>query len=259
MNPAIVYEVPTWLSGSAIVLGIAFGSVLLQFVVHGFLPLSFRVRHHDSVAAIFSIIGVTYAVLLAFVAMLTWEGFNKARAATFAEAGAVLELHRLTGAMSSSAAASLRDGLDAYVHDVVEREFPAQAKGSIDVSGEQRLQALHVALRAPAASGDEAARAQFLTDLARLGDARQERLLATQATVPAIVWAVLLAGGGLMVTFSALLGASSSGLHLYMTAALGASGALVIVLIVALDNPFRSDFGISATAFSMQPSLMRPE
>jgi hypothetical protein len=44
--------------------------------------------------AIFSIIGVTYAVLLAFVAMLAWDGFNKAKAASHLEAVLVRSLAR---------------------------------------------------------------------------------------------------------------------------------------------------------------------
>lgn len=257
MNPTVVYDVPTWLSGLGIVLVITFFSLLLQALVHGFLPVGFRTRHNKSVAAIFAIIGVTYAVLLAFVAMLTWEGFNKARAATFAEAGAVLELQRLTATMPSDLAATLRNQLGLYVRDVVEREFPAQRAGLLDVSGEAQLQDLHATMQAPVTPDMQATRAQFLTELGDLGAARQERLLATQATVPGIVWAVLMAGGAVMVMFSALLGVGSNALHLCMTAALAMSGALVIVLIVALDNPFRSSFGISADAFRMQPALMR--
>ncbi|WP_457832987.1 bestrophin-like domain, partial [Staphylococcus aureus] len=75
--------------------------------------------------AIFSLIGVTYAMLLAFVAMLTWEGFNHARAATFEEAGAVAELRRLATGLPPSVAEPLRVGLDDYVDAVVRIEWPA--------------------------------------------------------------------------------------------------------------------------------------
>jgi hypothetical protein len=57
-------------------------------ILRRFTGVTFRERHNSGVTAIFSIIGVTCAVLLAFVAMLTGEGFNRARAAAFEEAGA---------------------------------------------------------------------------------------------------------------------------------------------------------------------------
>jgi hypothetical protein len=42
-----------------------FGVVLLELCARRLLPIELRQRHNDVAAAIFSIIGVTYAVLLA--------------------------------------------------------------------------------------------------------------------------------------------------------------------------------------------------
>jgi Protein of unknown function (DUF4239) len=260
VRPSIVYDYPTWLSGVAIVALTVLAGMAGQAVLHGFTPVTFREQHNSTVAAIFSIIGVTYAVLLAFVAMLTWEGFNHARAATFEEAGSVAELRRLADGLPQSVADLLRASLDDYVNTVVGVEWPAQTRGMVDVSGERALQALHTVagqLR-PDGNGEANVQAQFLAQLAALSVARQGRLLAARPTVPGVVWGVILAGGALLVVFSALLGARSYVLHLLMTGALCASGALVIVLIVSLDSPFRSDFRIDPGAFSMQSSIVRP-
>ncbi len=259
MRADVVYDFPTWLYGLAIVMLAMLGSVIVQVVLHRFTSVAFREQHATAVTAIFSIIGVTYAVLLAFVAMLTWEGFNRARAATFAEAGAVAELHRLTDGMPPPMASTLDAALDAYVRTVVDVEWPAQARGDQDSSGERWLHALHAAIGAdrPPSAGEANVQAQFIAQLGLLSAARQGRLLAVQATVPAVVWVVVLVGGALLIVFSSLLGAASYTLHMLMTAALSASGALVIVLIVSLDSPFRSDFRISPDAFSMQ-SMVPP-
>ncbi len=257
MHIEMVYNYPTWLYGLAIVLLAVLAGTVMQVVLHSFTSVAFREQHNGAVTAIFSIIGVTYAVLLAFVAMLTWEGFNKARAATFDEAGAVAELGRLTADISNPTADALRAALDAYVRTVVDVEWPAQSRGHQDLSGERWLRALHEAIGAdrPASMGEANVQARFLDQLGSLSAARQGRLLSVQATVPAVVWVVVLAGGALMVTFSSLLGVRSYVLHLLMTAALSASGALVLVLIVSLDNPFRSDFSISPSAFTMQSAV----
>jgi hypothetical protein len=55
----------------------ALGAVFLELATRQFLSLEFRRRHNDVAAAIFSVIGVTFAVLLAFVAMLAWEHFKQ--------------------------------------------------------------------------------------------------------------------------------------------------------------------------------------
>jgi hypothetical protein len=76
----------------------ALGAVILDLAAYRFLSVEFRRRHNDAAAAIFSVIGVTFAVLLAFVAMLAWEHFNKAKAASYAEAASVLDVTMLRSA-----------------------------------------------------------------------------------------------------------------------------------------------------------------
>ncbi len=254
MSAEVVYDYPTWLSGLAIVGLIVLAGMILQAVLHAMLPVAFRTQHNVSVTAIFSIIGVTYAVLLAFVAMLTWEGFNKARAATFDEAGAVAELRRLSLALPSG------DGR--YAAGIAERVRQNSGRGGMAGANARPRQRGCGTLAGRSASPDRRVPARHpggnrgprtvSRGAGNLSDARQGRLLAVEPIVPPLVWAVLLVGGGLLVLFSSLLGARSYALHLLMTAALSASGAMVIVLIVSLDNPFRSDFRISPDAFRMQ-------
>src|SRR5579875_926752 len=108
MNPDMVYDYPIWLVGALLIAGTVCGAVILELVVRRCLPADVRRRHNDVAAAIFSIIGVTYAVLLAFVAMLAWEGFNTAKAASYAEASAVHDVYDATVGFADPAAAGLR-------------------------------------------------------------------------------------------------------------------------------------------------------
>ena len=45
---------------------------------------------------------MTFAVLLAFVAMLAWEHFNKAKAASYAEAAFVLDVYNVSVGFAES-------------------------------------------------------------------------------------------------------------------------------------------------------------
>ena len=83
MQPGMVYQYPLW--GVALLLvGLsALGAMLVDLAVHQFLSIELRRSHNDVAAAIFSVVGVTFAVLLAFVAMLAWDGFNRAKAAAY--------------------------------------------------------------------------------------------------------------------------------------------------------------------------------
>ena len=96
MRPGMVYEYPLWGVGLLLVGLAAVGAVFLDLTARQFLSLEFRRRHNDVAAAIFSVIGVTFAVLLAFVAMLAWEHFNKAKAASYVETALVLDVYNVS-------------------------------------------------------------------------------------------------------------------------------------------------------------------
>ena len=212
---------------------------------------AFRQQHNDVAAAIFSIIGVTYAVLLAFVAMLAWEGFNKAKAASYSEAALVLDVVQMADGLAEPARGKLLDDMNRYTRAVIAVEWPAQAEGHVVRAGDRYLddlQGLAIGLK-PSSQADANFHALLLQSLMRLRDARQERLLAAESSIPGIVWIVVIVGGAITIAFSSFLGAPSVRMHLSMCCLLAVSGVLVLVLIIALSNPFRGDFRISTAPF----------
>jgi hypothetical protein len=46
-------------------------------------------------------------------------------------------------------------------------------------------------------------------------------------------------------------------MHLAMSAAMAISGTLVLIMIIALNNPFRSDFRVSAEPFEQVVAQIR--
>jgi hypothetical protein len=251
MRPGMVYEYPLWGVGLLLVSLTALGGALLPLAVRQFLSVELRHKHNDAAAAIFSVIGLTFGVLLAFVAMLAWEGFNKAKAASYAEAAAVLDVYNISIGFADPQMSLMRDDIVGYLEAVVRIEWPAQATGRIADGGTAYLEKLNriaIGLK-PSGVSDSNLHRQLLQSLTRLWDARHERLLAAETTIPAVVWIVTLVGGGLTIAFGSFLGAPSLAMHLAMSAALAISGALVLVLIIALSNPFRGDFRVSTQPF----------
>jgi hypothetical protein len=258
MHPDMVYQYPIWQVGMLLVGAAVLGAVLLELCARQLLPIELRRRHNDVAAAIFSIIGVTYAVLLAFVAMLAWEGFNHAKAASYAEAAALGDVYNISTGFADPERSSLRDAILGYVRRVATVEWPDQAEGrTVDADSVylDRLNKMALGLH-PSGVADGDLHAQLLQLLTRLWDARQERLLAAQTTIPGIVWFVMVVGGGLTIAFGSFLGAPSARMQLAMSAALAVSGALVLILIIALSNPFRGDFRVSAEPFERMLSRM---
>jgi hypothetical protein len=243
---------PIWQSGGVILaVGIA-GALALQVLVQHFLPASVRDRHTVLGAAIFSVIGTTYAVLLAFMATTAWEQHSAADALARHEADLIGRLYMASQGIPDPVGATIRADLVAYLTQIINVEWPAQIAGRTVPISERHLQRLDETVfgMSPATVGQSNVQ-RFLIDVVTdMSAARRDRRLAIHGTIPNLVWVVLLSGGALMVAFSFILGAPEPGLHLVMTAALVASGLLVLLLIVGLSSPFHGAVTIAPEAYA---------
>lgn len=251
MSPEAAYGYPIWWVGLFIAAVGVLLAVLVELAARWIVPVEFRRRHNDVAAAILSIIGVTYAVLLAFVAMLAWDGFNRAKATSYAEAGLVRDVANVAAGFPEPVQSALQNNIADYARTVIAVEWPAQAEGRRSdraVAYLNEMDRMAINFR-PSTATEGTLQAQLLRALMRLQDARQERMAAADSAIPAIGWVVLLLGGGLTIAFASFLGTPSLAMHLAMTSVLAVSGAQVLVLIIALSNPFRGDFRVSAEPF----------
>ena len=243
---------PIWQSGAAVLLVGVAGAVLLQVLVHRVVPAALRREHTVLGAAIFSVIGTTYAVLLAFMATTAWEQYSAAEALARHEADLIGNVYRVSHGFPEPAGSALRDDLTAYVRQIIHVEWPAQIAGHAVPAAEPLLEDIGRTVLAVTPSGAEQSNVQrYLIDgMSEIATVRRDRRLAAQGSIPDLVWMVLLSGGVLMVGFSFFLGAATPALHLLMTAVLVASGVLVLLLIVGLSSPFHGAVTIAPDAYA---------
>ncbi len=156
---------------------------------------------------------------------------------------------------------AMRRDIVSYADAVVHIEWPAQTVGRAVTESEPHM--THLTLTAlhlrPGNIADGDLHTLLLGDLGRLGAARRERLFAARTPIPGILWFVLVAGGSLTVAFASFLGAPSLRMHLTMSSLLAVSGALVLLAIVALSNPFRGDLRISPEPFEQVLAQMKAD
>jgi hypothetical protein len=248
-----VYFYPTWGIALLVIAPSIGGAIGVELIARRLIPLQTRQENNNVAAAMFSVIGVTFAVLLAFVVMLTFDGYSNARSSATAEAMVARDLADVSAGLQDPARSQIHRALWSYLSDVIEDEWPAQAAGITSRKGDQDLDLLNAVAAAykPSSAADANYHASLLANLIRLQDARALRQLAASRNVPGVVWIVMLLGGALTVASASFLAAPSARMHLLMSATLAASGALVVVLIIALSQPFRGDIRVSAHPYQV--------
>ena len=89
-----------------------------------------RLKLNNEVAGFkFSVIGVLYAVLLAFVVIAVWENYNATEGAIRNEAKAVGNMAQLSYAIPETQGLEIRRLLDAYVKEVQQSEWVTMGRG----------------------------------------------------------------------------------------------------------------------------------
>lgn len=247
----LVHDVPLWVTGLLFTLGVAaysIGLMLLTRTTYGVDRLSLN----NEVAGFkFAVVGVLYAVMLAFVVIAVWEDFRKTEAAVRDEAKAVIDLHRISFALPQQGGAEIRKHLTAYVNDVREQEWQTMAVGeSSDAVAKDLDQLSRAIFDVSPQDGQELALYQHaLGLLSVVTDNRNERLDSSEGSMPGLLWFVLIVGGMLTLGYPAFFGSTNLLAQILMTAALAGLVALAMLLGLAFDYPFTGDARISAAPF----------
>ncbi|MCB8880227.1 DUF4239 domain-containing protein [Acidisoma cellulosilytica] len=243
---------PTAAAVAIAVLGSAALSVGVLFVAHAIIPHGLRSQHNDLAGFVLAIVGVIYAVLLAFIAVAVWESYADVGNLVQTEANMVDDLYRDTISLPPGLALELRQDLFNYAETVVQKEWPhMEAAMPAHLKGWRILDSFHLALVGykPADGTGLAAQSTMLETLRKLYDVRRGRFHAAESDLPAVVWWNLTIGAGILITFSCLFGAARLSMHAAMVGLLGASIGLVLVVIVLLDNPFLGSSHVSVEPF----------
>jgi len=246
-----IYSNSTWLWGTLFVSVVVTISCLGLALTNRFVSVEVRGKQNDVTAAAMGLVGVSYAVLLAFIAVAVWENFGEADKLVDNEASYIGDLYRGTIGLQQDKVAPIRADIKKYIDQVTLVEWPAQQIGKISQAGRPTLVHLQSLIAAvePTTPGRQAVVAELLHTMDLLYDARRSRILASGSGIPEIVWWIVGFGTALTIGFTYLFGVAKLRMHLAITGMLAASMSLVIVLIISLDRPFRGDLSISVEAY----------
>ena len=249
------YSHPTWLDG-LLVIGVWTGlSVLGLVIFNRLVSAPKRAKDNESVGLTYAIVAVIFAVLVAVIIVDVWETSARADEIATGEANQLSSLVLDSAGLAPDMALSVHGQIDQYIDTVVKTEWPAQQAGHQDdktyEEGWKTLAKLSsdLAVFEPKTMGENATKAQMLTSVNELIKARRVRILAASDHLPDVVWLILIIAGALSVFYTYLFGANTFWIHMTVTGLIASTIALVFVLIIALDFPFRGDVSVSDDAF----------
>jgi hypothetical protein len=256
----VIHDTPLWITALVLTVGATIYSVGLMLITRRAFGVD-RLKLNNEVAGFkFAVVGVLYAVLLAFVVIAVWEDFRKTEEAVRDEAKAAVDLHRVTFALPIEGGAEIRTHLLDYANDVREHEWPTMAVGEpSDIVVKDLDQLSRAIFDVQPHSWQELALYQdSLRLLAVMTDNRNERLDSSAGSMPRVLWFVLIIGGLITLGYPAFFGSTNLLAQILMTGALAALVALAMLLGVAFDYPFTGEVHISPYPFDQALRQMPP-
>lgn len=249
----ILLNIPTVIIGLVMVLGFVGFSIGGVFLVRKIVPQSKLKLHNDVAGFIFSTIGVIYAVLLAFMVIVTWQSFDQANTDVTREANCLGALYRDSVAFSPAFQRELHSALDNYVHAIVKEEWPRMARGERsehvqELSG--RLWQLYASYQ-PKTETEKIFFAETLRKKNEASELRRLRIYVSRSGIHPILWFVLIAGGVITILFPLFLGTENFLPQVIMVSLLAALIGLILFTIMVLEYPFSGEVCVTPDAFKV--------
>jgi hypothetical protein len=239
--------------GGFVAIAIAGGLLARRYFPHAVLE-----QHNDIAGFMFAVVGVVYAVLLAFLAIAVWERFDAAETRVHDEASQLVVVYRRIDAFPA-ARMTIRKDLARYADLVVSDEWPKMNSGSQSAAADRLIEDIAYNVRHLRVT--TMTQQDLLTSLidglqASMMD-RSDRLLLSNRGLNPFLWTTLFLGAAGVLVFSYLFAFKSAGAQAAMTGLLAFSLGLVLYLIAVMDYPYRGDVRIQATPFVEARQMFR--
>lgn len=243
----VVYVIPTLIFAPAFILLVVAVAIGGLFLTQRLTPQGVLREHNDIVGFLIAVVGVIYAVALAFLVIVVWEGFNEAERTVVHEVDALTDIYHGVQVFPAPDRDRLRLNIKRYNSLMLHEEWPAMKDGRVSVTAQ--AVALDIARDVtdlnPVGNREIDEHNELLTLTEKFLDSRRERLHMNVAGLPQIMWWTMTLGGVLTIGFAYLFGGVNRTLHAVMVGLLAATVAAMLVLVIEINLPFRGDTAVS--------------
>jgi Protein of unknown function (DUF4239) len=234
----------------AFLLGVAWLGIV---VVH---PVLRRTLHGDepsNEAIIFSAanFGLFYAVLLGLLTIATFQSTKDLDDTIGREASNLSTLYRAADGYPDPLRAQLKGELRDYARYVIDKDWPAHRRGLVLMGGEHRLEAIRQTVLSfePTTKTQEVLQNEMQRYLDAMTVAREQRLSSVTASIPDVLWYIVVVGAIFTLIFMWMLH-----MNFISQILLGGITALflgmMIFLIYSMDHPLGGAVSVSPDSFN---------
>ena len=234
-----------------IIISCIVGALFTLGVLRHYWPPSTRIAHNDVVGPNVSVIGTTYAVLIAFMLSGVWTNLQAARLNAEQEANNLVNIFRFAYQLPPESRAQVQTLAHEYCEAMISDEWPAMARQTQSATAHRLIQQLWHALTTvqPRTSGEQTVMDHSLSELTGMTEHRRIRLLQSRQRLPAMLWSVLIVGGIVTVGSTCLFGVENFKLHLVQVFEISFLLSLMLVAIASINRPYQGDVHVSPEAF----------
>ncbi|HRI45229.1 MAG TPA: DUF4239 domain-containing protein [Fimbriimonadaceae bacterium] len=232
-----------WIAAPLLIVVVASASVWFSLLVRRRHALEKLIENNEIAGFKFGVVGVLYAVILGLAVVAVWDDYKTAQATSAMEANDVADIYRDSASLDRKIRDPIHHELRRYAKAVIEEEWPTLHEGLASVNAEKSLDHLFPIVLGidPIGAREQNVADELVRRLNSLADHRRGRILDAQSRMPSLVWAALIAGGAITISFTFFFGNRNARAHSLMTALLSGFITLLLYVIHDVDSPYSGD------------------
>jgi Protein of unknown function (DUF4239) len=235
-----------------IVVALVVGMTLVGvWLVRRAVPLTTEGFDAEVSSQMLGVVASIFGLLLAFVVVLAFQGYDDAGASARQEADAISQIVRDSRAFPPTDQANVSAASGAYVRAVVEDEWAQLRDGHSSARASTAIDNLYLAIQRvqPAT----AAASVFYQDaVGRLNDvlsARRARLADANGSLSAPIVGLVILGSLVILGYATLVGSRSPAFHAISAGALALVLGFSVVILMAYNYPYSGSLAIDPAPF----------
>lgn len=239
------------LGSIAIIIACIVGALFALGVLRHYWAPSTRLAHNDVVGPNVSVIGTTYAVLIAFMLSGVWNNLQGARLNAEQEANNQVNIFRFASGLPPESRTEVQQLARGYCQAMISEEWAAMERGQEGPTAHRITQQLWRSLTSvqPRNTSEQTVMDHSLSELTMMTEHRRIRLSQSRQKLPALLWAVLIVGGIVTVGSTCLFGVENFKLHMVQVFEISFLLSLMLVAIASINRPYQGDVHVSSDAF----------